>query len=153
MKKASLILSQLSNLPQFKLLRKQKCYQKYLSLLSPKWQKAIAFLYIRDNTLFIAIKHPGFKMELNYNRDLLKSLLTQLNRYDKSCSELQAQKVVIFTARHHTVIEETPHDPQTVPYYHELSSATFPVYTEDRDIKQRFDRLKHSIQSNLTKHR
>ncbi|HIC78052.1 MAG TPA: hypothetical protein EYP02_02605, partial [Sulfurovum sp.] len=72
MKKAHTIISHISNLPEFKLLKKHYCYQKFISLLNPRFKKAIAFVYIRDETLFVALSHPGFKMELNYNKDLLK---------------------------------------------------------------------------------
>ncbi len=103
MKKASMILSHLSSQPQFKSLKRQECYQKYINLLSPKWQKAVAFVYIKDKTLFIAVTHPGFKMELNYNRDLLKSLLTQLNRHDEACKMMLAEKVVVFHSKYHAM--------------------------------------------------
>ena len=75
MKKVSMILSHLSNQPQFRYLKQESCYKKYISLLGAKWQKAVAFIYIKNDTLFIAVTHPGFKMELNYNKDLLISLL------------------------------------------------------------------------------
>ena len=73
MEKVSTILSHLSNIPQFRSLKQQYCYRKFINLLSAKYQKAIAFVYIKDETLFVAVTHPGFKMELNYNRDLLKA--------------------------------------------------------------------------------
>ncbi|CAA6824875.1 MAG: Unknown protein, partial [uncultured Sulfurovum sp.] len=96
MKQANTILSHIQNLPQFKLLKSHYCYQKFISLLSPKFQKAIAFVFIRDDTLFIALSHPGFKMELNYNKDLLKNLLDVLTKQDKKCNNLKASKVVLF---------------------------------------------------------
>jgi len=147
MKKASLILSQLGNLPQFKLLKQQECYKKYISLLGAKWQKAIAFVYVRDNTLFVAVKHPGFKMELNYNRDLLKSVLTQLSTLDKACSGLKADKVAIFHSKYRSVLQEKPL-PDTVPHYHELASREFPVLSDDQEIKKRFEELKTVIEHN-----
>ncbi len=152
MKKASLILSQLGNLPQFKLLKQQECYKKYISLLGAKWQKAIAFVYIRDNTLFIAVRHPGFKMELNYNRDLLKSVLTQLGTLDKACSGLKADKVAIFHSKYRSVLQEKP-APDTVPHYHELASQEFPVRSDDQEIKKRFEALKAVIEDNRQKKR
>jgi len=147
MKKASFILSHLCNLPQFAPLKKQACYQKFISLLGAKWQKAIAFVYVRDNTLFVAVKHPGFKMELNYNRDLLKSVLTQLGTLDKACSGLRADKVAIFHAKYHSVIQKkTAHD--TVPHYHELASPAFPILSGDQEIIKRYEQLKSVIEHN-----
>ena len=138
-----MILSHLSSLPQFKVLKRQGCYQKYISLLSPKWQKAVAFVYIKDDTLFIAVTHPGFKMELNYNRDLLKSLLIQLNTYDCDCKTLIASKVVIFHSKYHAMPEEKAQE-VTIPYYEERAEGTFEV-PEDEELKKSFERIKALI--------
>ncbi|RUM72242.1 MAG: hypothetical protein DSZ10_05245 [Sulfurovum sp.] len=145
MKKASLILSHLGNLPQFKVLKQQQCYKKFLSLLSPKWQKAIAFVYIRNQTLFIALAHPGFKMELNYNRDLLKSLLTQLSTLDKECHWMEADKIAIFHSKFRPVQQI---DKSTIPFYHEHATESFTVKTEDAEIREKFENLKRAIWAN-----
>jgi len=147
MKKAHTILSHLSSLPQFKVLKRQECYQKYIKLLSPKWQKAVAFVYIKDETLFIAVTHPGFKMELNYNRDLLKSLLTQLYTYDNNCKMMSASKVVVFHSKYHP-IQKKSEDLETAPYYNELASSDFEIHTKDEELKSKFEQIKKSIMCN-----
>jgi len=147
MKKASSILSHLSNQPQFKFLKQQVCYKKYISLLTPKYQKAIAFIYIKNNTLFIAVTHPGFKMELNYNRDLLKSVLTQLSNHDVACEMLQAKDVVIFHSKYHPVEKEHMEE-STVPYYNELASSDFDIESEDTEIIAKFEQIKEQIKCN-----
>jgi hypothetical protein len=139
MKKANMILSHLSSQPQFKLLKRQECYQKFINLLSPKWQKAVAFVYIKDNTLFIAVTHPGFKMELNYNRDLLKSLLTQLNRHDEACKMIQAEKVVVFHSKYYAMPQEKA-TYVSVPHYHERAKGNFET-PSDKELKGKFERI------------
>ncbi len=146
MKKANMILSHLSSLPQFKVLKRQECYQKYINLLSPKWQKAVAFVYIKDDTLFIAVTHPGFKMELNYNRDLLKSLLTQLNQYDSVCKMMIASKVVVFHSKYHAMPEKK-HSISTVPHYLERADGIFQT-PEHTSLKESFERIKALITCN-----
>jgi hypothetical protein len=143
MKKADMILSHLSSLPQFKVLKRQECYQKYINLLSPKWQKAIAFVYIKDDTLFVSVTHPGFKMELNYNRDLLKNLLIQLNTHDKSCQMLTASKVVVFHSKYHPMPQEKINY-TTVPHYPEQASGIFTLPDEQR-LKESFERIQTLI--------
>ena len=138
-----MILSHLSSQPQFKSLKRQECYQKYINLLSKKWQKAVAFVYVKDETLFIAVTHPGFKMELNYNRDLLKSLLTQLNTYDEACQTMVAKKVVVFHSKYHAMPEEKV-SYTTVPHYHERSSGTFQLPV-DANLKETFERIQTLI--------
>jgi len=138
-----MILSHLSSQPQFKSLKRQACYEKYIRLLSNKWQKAVAFVYIKDETLFIAVTHPGFKMELNYNKDLLKSLLTQLSTHDKSCEMMQAQKVVIFHSKYYAMPEKKT-SYVTVPHYHERAKGDFDT-PEDRELKEKFEHIKAHI--------
>jgi len=146
MKNASMILSHLSSQPQFKSLKRQECYQKYIHLLSPKWQKAVAFVYIKDKTLFIAVTHPGFKMELNYNRDLLKTLLTQLNTHVDACRSMQAEKVVVFHSKYHAMSQEKA-SYESVPHYHERAQGNFDTPT-DEALKEKFERIKEMISCN-----
>lgn len=141
-----MILSHLSSQPQFKSLKRQECYEKYISLLSNKWQKAVAFVYIKDETLFIAVTHPGFKMELNYNKDLLKSLLTQLGKHDKACEMMQAEKVVIFHSKYYAMPQEKT-SYVTVPHYHERAKGDFET-PEDKELKEKFERIKALIACN-----
>ena len=144
MKKASSILSHLSSRPQFRLLKRQGCYQRYISLLSPKWQKAVAFVYIKEETLFIAVNHPAFKMELNYNKDLLISLLRQLNKYVEGCENMIASKVVVFHSKYHAMPEEKV-KPRTVPHYLEQSSGDFNSPIEPK-LNDAFERIRKIIE-------
>ncbi len=147
MKKASDILSHLVTLPQFKYLKQQYCYKKYIKLLTPKYQKAIAFVYIKEHTLFIALTHPGFKMELNYNKDLLKSLLTHLSTHDKQCSMMKATGVVVFHSKYHPVEErQEPFD--SIPYYKEQASSNFEIHSQDKRLIRYFERIKEEIRCN-----
>jgi hypothetical protein len=147
MKKAQTILSHLANQPQFRFLKQQGCYKKYISLLSVKYQKAIAFIYIKDETLFIAVKHPGFKMELHYNRDLLKSILTQLVNHDEECATMTAKKVVIFHSKYHPM-EVKNDEESTVPYYSELASSDFGIESNDVQLIAKFEEIKKTILCN-----
>ena len=148
MKKASIILSHLSNQPQFRYLKQESCYKKYISLLGEKWQKAVAFIYLKNDTLFVAVTHPGFKMELNYNRDLLKSLLTQMASLDPECKMMKADKVVVFHSKYRSIIKEES-EITTVPYYNELSSAQFDLNDLDTEIQKKFQETKAIIKENI----
>jgi len=146
MKNAFTILSHLTDQPQFRSLKQHACYKKYLSLLGTKWQKAIAFVYIQNDTLFVAVRHPGFKMELNYNKDILKSILTQLSSIDKSCEMLQAEKVVIFHSKYRSILQ-TDVDLSTVPYYSELATSDFRIESRDEELKAKFESVKQHIRT------
>ena len=84
--------------------------QKVHCTFGAKWQKAVAFIYIKNDTLFVAVTHPGFKMELNYNRDLLKSILTQMASLDTECKMMKADKVVVFHSKYRSMVKEEAGD-------------------------------------------
>lgn len=148
MKQANIILSHIHNLPEFKSLKSHYCYQKFISLLNPRYQKAIAFVYIRQDTLFIALSHPGFKMELNYNRDLLKNLLTLLINQDEKCKSIKASKIVIFNSKHNSIIKpENLYD--SVPHYTEMALGDFTIQSNDVNIVEAFKKIKSSIEKQL----
>ena len=145
MKKVSIILSHLTNQPQFRYLKQESCYKKFISLLGAKWQKAVAFIYIKNDTLFVAVTHPGFKMELNYNKDLLISLLKQHSSLDTQCEMMKASKIAIFHSKYRSVVKEEAEE-STVPYYSELSTANFDTEALDDTLKEKFEAIKKSIQ-------
>ncbi len=78
MKRAYEVINNLNRFPHFKSMHKYSCYNKLLELLPKRYKQAIAFFYIKNNTLFGALRHPGYKMELNYNKDLVRDLLKRI---------------------------------------------------------------------------
>jgi len=144
MKQANTILSHLQTLPQFRILKSHYCYQKFLSLLSPKFQKAIAFIYVKDDTLFVALSHPGFKMELNYNKELLKSVLALLAQEDEKCQNITASKVVLFNSRNHQFAKKES-TYESIPYYQEMALGDFSIQSEDKELLQAFENIRQSI--------
>jgi hypothetical protein len=148
MKKASEIVSHIINQPQFRYLKKHECFKRYISLLPAKWQNAVAFMYIKNNTMFIATNHPAFKMELNYNKDLLTSILMQLKRYSNECNSLEADNIIIFDSKYTNIAKEKkPID--TVPYYHENAKGVFDIKSDEPTLKEKFEQIKHTIEQNI----
>ncbi|HHH51887.1 MAG TPA: hypothetical protein ENK76_05910 [Campylobacterales bacterium] len=149
MKKADTIISHILNLPKFKFLPNYYCYRKFVSLLKPQWKRAIAFVYIRENTLFVALWHPGFKNELNYNQDLLKSILSLLKREDEKCNHLNSvNKVIIFNSKHNSILKKEK-TTDTVPYYSELALAEFHIASNDKELIEKFNTIKENIIKNI----
>ena len=146
MKTADSIIKQLKLLPQFKPLNRHYCYNRFLSSLIPRYRRAIAFVYIKSDTLYIALSHPGVKMELNSNKDLLKSILTKLINRDKSCKDLKASRIVLFNTNRVKI--EREEEKETVLHYKERASGDFEVKTEDKDLEQRFIDIKEIIKKN-----
>jgi len=103
---------------------------------------------VRQETLFVAISHPGFKMELNYNKDLLKNLLTMLAKQDEKCKSLKVSKVVLFNSKHNSIIKENDEE-DTVPYYEEMSWGEFTIESEDRELREAFEKIRESIENQI----
>jgi len=145
MKNGKKIISTLISRFQLYPLIKHKCYQKFIHLLPPRFQQAIAFVYIENETLFVALSHPGYKMELNYNQDLFKSLLRTFTQNDPECKEYHAKRVIFFNSKYHQP-KQTPTD--TVPYYYELSTGEFQTDIQNSEIKEQFEQIKELIIQN-----
>jgi len=148
MKKANIILSHIHALPQFKILKSHYCYQKLISILPPKFKKAVAFVYVRDDTLFVALSHPGFKMELNYNKDLFKELLSMVAMADEKCRTITASKVVLFNSKHLSIIRKEEII-STIPYYKERSKGNFQIKSKDTEMIEAFNKIKKSIEKQI----
>jgi hypothetical protein len=86
-------------------------------------------------------------MELNYNRDLLKSVLTMLKEHDMECGEMVADKIVIFNSKY-TTKQKDDTALSSDPKYYELAHADFTIHTDDQLLKERFDAIKKCILKN-----
>jgi hypothetical protein len=148
MKNAASILSVLSVKKQFKPLSHHSCYKKFMDLLPPRFQRAISFVFVRDDTLFLALSHPGYKMELNYNKDVLKSLLTLFSAENGECSFMQVKDLVVFVSRYAPPPdgyggETSP----SVPRYGELARGRFEIEVENEKLRERFERIRDIVSS------
>lgn len=118
-----------------------------MALLPKKFQNAIAFIYIKNRTLFIALSHPGYKMELNYNKELFKELLATLRQHAPECQEHIADEVVLFNSKYYKPKEKN--ESNTVPHYSELSSGDFEIMLDDEKLREKFLHSKEIILHNL----
>lgn len=146
MKTAKNIFSELTRQSQFVPLVRYQCYGKFLALLPPRFKKAIAFVTIKNNILLVAITHPGYKMELDYNKDLLKSILISLAKHDNSCNFPEINKVEFFISRYHTPIIADNLD--TVPHYGEKAQGNFEFDYHDKELRDLFSRITQDIRCN-----
>ncbi len=147
MKSGKIILSNILKKSHFVPIRQQECYRKFVELLPIRFQSAVAFVYIKNETFFIALSHPGYKMEFNYNKELFKTLLASISKNIPSCQNLKVEKIAIFNSKIHTI--DKKQDTGTVPYYSELSSGNFDTDTLDNETAKIFLDIKEIIAKNL----
>ncbi len=116
--------------------------------LPPRFQKAIAFFYIKNNTLFGGLSHPGYKMELNYNKDLVKGLLKEIIKIDYECRDIfkDIKQVEFFVSKYHTPAPVIVTD--TDPKYSELATGDFILDIENSELLEIFKKIKENIEQN-----
>ena len=68
-----------------------RCFERLLGLLPSSFTQWVKFLYIKNDTLFFVFHHPCAKMEFNYKRNLIKSLLSQMSLHAPECSSLHVK--------------------------------------------------------------
>jgi len=148
MKRANEILNIVKSKPYFKSVQKYSCYNKLLNFLPPRFKNAIAFFYIKNNTLFGALSHPGYKTELNYNKDLVKALLKEISKHDINCKEIfkDIKKIEFFVSKFYTnaPIKRS----NSAIYYKELSKGKFIIKTKDKELKNILEKIKEDILKN-----
>ena len=75
MKKINEILSHLKNNPEFSKINTSFLIMKFIDVLPLKLKKGVKFGYIKNQTLYFVLTHPVYKMEFEYNKADIKSLL------------------------------------------------------------------------------
>ena len=134
----------IKNNHSFSSLLNHICYKEFLKVLPPRFQKAIAFMKIKNSQLLIALKHPGFKMELNYNKDVIKTLLSSFAKTKKECSFLaKIKSIVIFHSKFYPI--ENKKALSSIPYLPEKATGEFKINVKDEDIKKSLLEIKSLI--------
>jgi len=147
MKTSQTILNTLTGSSHFRALQSHRCYRRFLSALPERFQQAIGFVYVRNNILYLALRHPGYKMELTYQKDLFLGLWTQMLKQNKGCGELTADSVILFNSKYRSVSAD-PESEKTIPYYYELAEGTFENASSNPDLQKQFERLRAIIRRN-----
>lgn len=98
MKDAKSIISHLVKQPSMKKYGQMRCYERLLSLLPKSFTTLIRFVYTKNDTLFFVFAHPSGKMEFNYKRSLIKSLLSQILIHFPECECLHVKEIQCFVS-------------------------------------------------------
>jgi hypothetical protein len=75
MKKINEILSHLKNNPEFRKINTSFLIMKFIDVLPLKLKKGVKFGYVKNQTPHFVLTHPVYKMEFEYNKADIKSLL------------------------------------------------------------------------------
>jgi len=119
---------------------------KVIKLLPPHLSRAVLFTYTKNQTLFIVLNHPGLKMEFHYKDNLIKSLLKQIKTIDLTCKDMEDIREIKYFVSNKTIKKEEPTTKKLT--FKERAKGEFSILTEDKKLKELFQKIKNSIKAN-----
>ena len=137
MKKFNEILSHLKNNPEFRKINTSILITKFIDVLPLKLKKGIKFGYVKNQTLFFVLTHPVYKMEFEYNKALIKSLL-------KNFKIANVEDIGFFVTN---VIEKKESEKKEEPMYIERSYGIFENKAKDEMIFKKFEKIREIIKN------
>lgn len=149
MKKSSNIINHLKNQPLYSKLKTVKCFEKIRSLLPPRLSNAILFIYIKNDILFFVLNHPGYKMEFNYNVNLIKGVLKELKKRESICKDLIFKDIKTFVSNK-IDIEEDKNKLEKKLTYKERATGNFEIKTDNENLKQTFKNIQKIIKDQIS---
>ena len=135
MKKASDILTHLKFCPEFKKIGTNITLDNLIQTLPPKLKNGVKFAYIKQQILFFVLTHPVYKMEFEYNKELIKSLL-------KKAHIANVEDIRFFVTNKREKKEEVK---ENTPFYEEKSHGIFENNTEDETLFKTFEEIRQII--------
>jgi len=141
MKNITQIISFLTAKPQFKNISNSRCIMRVIKILPPHLRDAVLFTYIKNQTLFIVLNHPGMKMEFNYKVNLIKDLLNKVKNIELTCKDIEISQIKLFVSNKKPKIEK----PYISPIYKERASGKFDIECENSSLKELFLKIQESI--------
>lgn len=143
MKKANFIISHMKQQPFYEKLEQITAYKKLFSLLPNRLGEAVRFAYNKNQTLFIVLNHPGYKMEFNYKISLIKSLLKELIKNDISCKCIDAEDIKVFVSNKAPQIYKK--QKLVGQFYKEQSLGEFENLSDNKKLHRLFEEIREII--------
>ena len=137
MKKINEILSHLKNNPEFSKINTSFLIKKFIEVLPLKLKKGVKFAYVKNQTLFFVLTHPVYKMEFEYNKADIKSLL-------KNFKIANVEDIGFFITN---VIEKKEKEIEPTPLYKERSYGIFDNKAKDEYIFKKFEKIREIIKN------
>ena len=144
MKNASQIISSIQNKPQFSKLSRFGCIERIKKLFSPALQKMVKFAYIKNDTIFFVLIHPGAKQEFDNNIQSIKSAL-KFHTPDE-CMQTPISDIKAFVT--HTPPPKDIEVEKTFQEYPERASGNIQIDIKDDKLRA----LAASIQKIIKEH-
>ncbi len=135
MKKLNEILSHLKKNPEFRKINTSSSIEKFIEVLPLKLKKGVKFAYIKGQTLFFVLTHPVYKMEFEYNKADIKSLLKMGNFENVT-------EIAFFVSNK---IEKKKKIIKLEPLFKERAKGVFFNRANDEKIHEKFENIRNII--------
>ncbi len=142
MKSSETIIAHLIKKPHIHKVAQKRCIHRLLGLLPPTMAKSVAFFYVKNETLFFVLNHPGMKMEFNYKLNLIKTLLNKIKDIESDCEEMKIRHIKTFVTNR---LPETSAPAPSTPGYEERAKGVFENYATDEELRALFEDIKKVI--------
>ena len=110
---------------------------KFIDVLPLKFKKGIKFGYVKNQTLFFVLSHPVYKMEFEYNKADIKSLLKNFQIGD-------VNDIGFFVTN---VIEKKQTVEEADSLYKERSYGIFENKIKDEKLFKKFEKIREIIKN------
>ncbi len=110
---------------------------KFIDVLPLKLKKGVKFGYVKNQTLYFVLTHPVYKMEFEYNKADIKSLL-------KKFKIANVEEIGFFVTN---VIEKKEVIKTDTPLYKERSYGIFENKAKDEKLFRKFERIRDIIKN------
>ncbi len=137
MKKVNEILTHLKYNPTFKKINTNEKLENLIQALPLKLKKGVKFAYIKKQILFFVLTHPVYKMEFEYNKEIIKSLL-------KKAGIANVEDVRFFVTNK---LEKKEVKKVEAPFFTERSHGIFENKVEDEKLHKKFEEIRKIISS------
>ena len=137
MKKINEILSHLKNNPEFSKINTSFLIKKFIEVLPLKLKKGVKFAYVKNQTLYFVLTHPVYKMEFEYNKADIKSLL-------KNFKIANVEDIGFFITN---IIEKKEEPKEPTPLYIERSYGIFENRAKNEQIFRKFEKIREIIKN------
>ena len=135
MKKVNEILTHLKYSPEFKKINTNEKLENLIQVLPLKLKKGVKFAYIKKQILFFVLTHPVYKMEFEYNKDIIKSLL-------KKASIANVEDIKTFVTNK---LEKKEIKKVEAPFFKERSHGIFENKAQDNILHEKFEEIRKVI--------
>lgn len=147
MKNVSEILSHLFSAPCYHKYHETNQVNHFIRLLPLSIKSGIAFGYIKNDILFLVLRHPAFKQEFYHKIPLIKQLLKTYQNEKSNLLKVQDIKYFVTYNAYQKEVQ-TLQENATQQCYGELSYGNFINYAQDKEIHTIFEEIRQAILKN-----